>query len=49
MRTTFAFGLALAVLIALRSPARADGDVGDVGDAGDVGEVGVVVTGETSM
>jgi hypothetical protein len=40
MRTTFAFGLALAVLIALRSPARADGAVGDVG---------VVVTGESSM
>ncbi|HSS03422.1 MAG TPA: PEGA domain-containing protein [Kofleriaceae bacterium] len=40
MRTTFAFGLALAVLIALRSPARADSGVGDIG---------VVVTGETSM
>lgn len=40
MRTTLAFGLALAVLIALRSPARADGAVGDVG---------VVVTGEASM
>src|ERR1044071_8042950 len=37
MRTTFAFGLALAVLTALRAPARADGDVG------------VIVTGEVSM
>jgi hypothetical protein len=37
MRTTSAFGLALAVLFALRSPARADGGVG------------VIVTGEASI
>jgi hypothetical protein len=37
MRRSFALGLALAVVIALRSPARADGDVG------------VIVTGEGSV
>ncbi len=37
MRITLLLGLALAALIALRSPARADGDVG------------VIVTGEGSM